>query len=316
MKDKPQEIFIGIDISKEELEIATWQEQTTKQYTNTRKGIKALIAELSNKTITLIVVEATGGYEYQLVVEMLSAGLPVALVNPTRIRRFAQASGKMAKTDKLDAQVLAHFGQALRPEVRVLKSELEEQLDLRISRRKQLVGMITAEKNRLGTARGSNIESIKRHLDWMETELEMLETEMADLLQAHPGYQQRVKNFTSVPGVGTVTALTLVAQMPELGLVNRQQIAALAGVAPLNRDSGRYRGKRRTFGGRSAVRCALYMAALSATRHNPVIKSFYERLLENGKEKKVALTACMRKLLVILNAMARDQQPWRYSPSA
>jgi len=311
--ENKQELFIGIDISKEELEVAIWQEEKTEQYANSSKGIKALIAELSRKEIALIVVEATGGYEYDLVVQMLKAGLPVALVNPTRIRRFAQASGKLAKTDKLDARVLAHFGQALKPEVRELKSELEDQISLKITRRRQLISMITAEKNRLGTARDDNIESIKRHLEWLETELAQLEVDMKDLLQANPGYQQRVENLTTVPGVGPVTALTLVAQMPELGLVNRQEIAALAGVAPLNKDSGKRKGRRHTFGGRSAVRCALYMAALSATRHNPVIKEFYERLLANGKEKKVALTACMRKLLVILNAMARDQQPWIYS---
>ena len=313
MKIKEEEVFVGIDISKDELEVAIWQEQTTKQYANTNKGIEELIEKISKKVIELIVVEATGGYEYQLVVQMLQAGLPVALVNPTRIRRFAQASGKLAKTDKLDAQVLAHFGQALKPKVRVLKSELEEQLNLKITRRRQLVQMITAEKNRLGTARGENIESIQCHLEWLETELEQLEAKTADLLQAHPGYKKRIKNLKSVPGVGPVTALTLVAQMPELGLVNRQEIAALAGVAPLNRDSGKRKGRRHTFGGRSNVRSTLYMAALSATQHNPVIKEFYERLLANGKEKKVALTACMRKLLTILNAMERDQQAWKYA---
>ncbi len=310
MKIKVEDTFVGIDISKDELEVAIWQEQTTEQYANTGEGIRKLIAELSKKPIALVVVEATGGYEYQLVLLMLAADLPVALVNPTRIRRFAQAGGNLAKTDKLDAQVLAHYGQAMRPEVRVQKSELEDQLSLKITRRRQLIGMITAEKNRLGTARGTNIESIKRHLEWMKIELDLLEAEMMGLLQTHPSYQKMVENLISVPGVGPVTALTLVAQMPELGLVNRQEIAALAGVAPLNKDSGKRRGRRHTFGGRSAVRSALYMAALSATRCNPVIKEFYERLLANGKEKKVALTACMRKLLVILNAMARDQQSW------
>jgi transposase len=312
VKSKREEVYVGIDISKDELEVAVWQEGTTKQYANTSKGIKKLMAEISQQPIKLIVVEATGGYEYQLVLLMLEGGLPVALVNPTRIRRFAQASGKMAKTDKLDAQVLAHFGQAMHPEVRVQKSELEEQISLKITRRRQLIGMITAEKNRLGTARGSSIKSVKRHLEWMETELALLEAEMFELFQEHPSYQKKIDTLVSVPGVGPVTALTLIAQMPELGLVNRQEIAALAGVAPLNRDSGRRKGRRHTFGGRSGVRSVLYMAALSATKHNPVIKAFYERLLANGKEKKVALTACMRKLLVILNAMARDQQAWVY----
>jgi transposase len=237
--------------------------------------------------------------------------LPVALVNPTRVRRFAQACGQLAKTDRLDAQVLARFGKQIQPDIWVLKSEVEEELSQLITRRRQLVGMLTAEKNRLHTVREYAQESLKKHILWMEDELAEIEGEMNAILSTEPEYQHKIANLASVPGVGELTALTLVAQMPELGLVNRQQIAALAGVAPLNRDSGRYRGKRRTFGGRSAVRATLYMAALSASRHNPVIKAFYERLLERGKEKKVALTACMRKLLTILNAIARDQQPWR-----
>lgn len=312
MKTKQRKEYVGIDISQEELEVARWGESQTRQYANSVKGIKGLMKDVRAEQVELIVMEATGGYEYGVVTRMLRAGYPVALVNPTRVRRFAQASGQLAKTDRLDAQVLAHFAQAMKPEVWVLKSEVEEQLSVLMTRRRQLVGMITAEKNRLGTAKVQAEDSLKRHLEWMTGELAELEEEIKTLLLSNPGYQQKVKQFLSVPGVGEVTALTLVAQMPELGLVNRQQIAALAGVAPLNRDSGRYRGKRRTFGGRSAVRATLYMATLSATKHNPVIKAFYERLLANGKEKKVALTACMRKLLVILNAMARNQQAWRY----
>lgn len=306
--------FMGIDVSQKTLELAVWGKEGTQQYANTTGGIKKLLEHLNQEAVELLVVEATGGYEYQAVTTLLKAGLPVALMNPTRVRRFAQASGKMAKTDRLDAHVLAHFAQAMRPKVWVLKSEVEEHLSLLITRRKQLVGMITAEKNRLSNARDQAKDSLKRHIAWMNTELAEIETHMAEILQEQPDYQQKVEIFTSAQGVGDVTALTLVAKMPEMGLVNRQEIAALAGLAPLNHDSGRYRGKRRTFGGRSAVRSALYMATLSATRCNPVIKEFYERLLDNGKEKKVALTACMRKLLVILNAMARDQQPWREVP--
>ena len=316
MKTETTVSFMGIDVSQKELEVAVWGEASTTPYPNSTKGIKKLIESLKGDGVELIVIEATGGYEYQAVTTLLQAGLPVALVNPTRVRRFAQASGQMAKTDRLDAQVLAHFAKVMQPKVWVLKSELEEQLSGLISRRRQLVGMLTAEKNRLSTAKEYARASLQRHIEWMQTELAETEAEMEEILQSDADYQQKVEQLDSVPGVGRITALTLVAQMPELGLVNQKQIAALAGVAPLNHDSGKYRGKRRTFGGRSGVRSTLYMAALSATRYNPVIKAFYERLLAKGKEKKVALTACMRKLLVILNAIARDQQPWQYAPRA
>ena len=308
--------FMGIDVSQNELEVAVWGEANTTPYPNSAKGLKTLINNLNRDGVQLIVVEASGGYEYQPVTTLLQAGLPVALVNPTRVRRFAQASGQMAKTDRLDAQVLAHFAKVMQPEVWVLKSELEEQLSTLVSRRRQLVEMLTAEKNRLGTAKEYARTSLQRHIEWMQTDLAEIEAEMEEILQSDGDYREKVELLDSVPGVGRVTALTLVAQLPELGLVNAKQIAALAGVAPLNRDSGRHRGKRRTFGGRSGVRSTLYMAALSATRYNPVIKAFYERLLAKGKEKKVALTACMRKLLVTLNAIARDQRAWEYAPRA
>jgi len=306
-----EKVYVGIDVGKENLDLAVLGASGTKQYQNNLQGIRALTRRLKKQTVALIVVEATGGYEYEVVTRMCKAKLPVALVNPTRVRRFAQAGGQLAKTDSLDAHVLANFGKSMQPEVWTLKTEVEEQLNQLITRRRQLVGMLTAEKNRLGTAHELAQGSLKRHILWMREELAEVETAMREILNAEPEYQQKMTNLVSVPGVGEVTALTLVAQLPELGLVNRQQIAALAGVAPLNHDSGRHKGKRRTFGGRSNVRTALYMAALSASRHNPVIKAFYERLLAKGKEKKVALTACMRKLLVILNAIARDQQPWQ-----
>lgn len=308
--------FMGIDVSQNELEVAVWGEANTTPYPNCAKGIKNLINDLNRDGVQLIVVEASGGYEYQPVTTLLQAGLPVALVNPTRVRRFAQASGQMAKTDRLDAQVLAHFAKVMQPEVWVLKSELEEQLSTLVSRRRQLVEMLTAEKNRLSTAKEYARPSLQRHIEWMQTDLAEIEADLEAILQSDADYREKVELLDSVPGVGRVTALTLVAQMPELGLVNAKQIAALAGVAPLNRDSGRHRGKRRTFGGRSGVRSTLYMAALSATRYNPVIKAFYQRLLAKGKEKKVALTACMRKLLVILNAIARDQRAWEYAQRA
>ena len=307
--------YVGIDVGKRELEVAVHDQAGTRQYSNSPKGIQNLQKDIDSQSVKLIVVEATRGYEYKMVKTLLKAGLPVSLVNPTRVRRFAQASGQLAKTDRLDAHVLARFAKVMKPKIWMLKSEVEEQLSQWITRRRQLVSMLTAEKNRLGSAREYARANIKRHIEWLEEDLDDLEEQIESLLHSQPAYQQKIDIFVSPPGVGNVTALTLVAQLPELGLFNRQQISALVGLAPLNRDSGRYRGKRRTFGGRSAVRSALYMATLSAIRHNPVIKAYYERLLANGKEKKVAITACMRKLLVILNAMARDQQPWRYPSS-
>jgi transposase len=307
-----EKVYVGIDVGKENLDLAVLGTPSTKQYPNNTKGIRALTRRLKKYPIEKIVVEATGGYEHEVVTRMCKAKLPLALVNPTRVRRFAQAGGQLAKTDSLDAHVLANFGKSMNPEVWTLKTEVEEQLKQLISRRRQLVGMLTAEKNRSGTAHELAQDSLKRHILWMQDELAEVEASMQEIIKAEPEYQQKMVNLLSVPGVGPVTAITLMAQLPELGKVNRQQIAALAGVAPLNHDSGRHKGKRRTFGGRSNVRSALYMAALSATRYNPVIKTFYERLLAKGKEKKVALTACMRKLLVILNAIVRDQQPWQY----
>ena len=308
--------FVGIDVSKDTLELAIYNQPGSSQYANSKKGFKRLMKDLTEREIELIVVEATGGYEYELVTTLLHADFPVALINPTRVRRFAQASGKLAKTDRLDAQVLAHFGQAMKPDVWVLKSDVEEHLNALITRRKQLVNMLTAEKNRLNTAREHALDSLQRHIAWLQDELDQIEHEMRHILRSNPSYHQKAKQLSSVPGVGEVLSLTLISQLPELGLVNRKQIASLVGVAPLNRDSGKRRGKRRTFGGRSNVRTALYMATLSATQHNPVIKPYYEELLAQGKLKKVAITACMRRLIVILNAMARDQQDWHFSPNS
>lgn len=308
-----EKVYIGIDVSKDRLDVAWQGERKVKQYQNNRKGIAKMIAGFEGIELDRIVVEATAGFEREAVKEMLQKRLPVSLVNPTRVRRYAQAQGQHAKTDALDAHVLADFGESMKPEIWQLKSELEEQIGLRITRRRQLLGSQTEEKNRLTTAHPDNVASIKKHLAWLKTEIAELDEELETLAQSDPVIQEKIACLQSVPGVGPVTALTLIAEMPELGLANRKQIAALAGVAPYNRDSGNRTGRRHTFGGRSSVRSTLYMAALSATRYNPRIKEFYERLLANGKEKKVALTACMRKLLVILNAIARDQKPWHFA---
>ena len=310
---KSKEEYVGIDVSKESLEVAYRGKEEVKGYKNTPAGIKKIIASLDKAETELIVVEATGGYEACAVTQMLRAGLPVALLNPPRVRRFAQAKGQQAKTDKLDAHVLAEFGQAMRPSKWVLKSDLEEQIGLRITRRRQLISMRTEEKNRLSSAHLKNQAGIHAHIQWLNAEITGIEEEMEEILKRDPTYQEKVEKLCSVPGVGMITAQTLIGLMPELGRLNRQEIASLAGVAPMNHDSGRRKGKRRTQGGRSEVRNTLYMAALSATTHNAKIKAFYDRLIAKGKLPKVALTACMRKLLVVLNAIARDQKPWHYA---
>lgn len=303
--------YIGIDISKEELVCAEAGDSTEQIYRNTPKGIQQLISDMNEKAVELIVVEATGGYEYQVSKEVMAAELPVAVINPTWARRFAQAKGQWAKTDSLDASLLAEYGQLMNPRKRRLKSVLQDMLDVKTRRRKQYVQMLTAEKNRLATAREEIKADIEAHIAWMNTQLDAIEAEIDELIETEPAYRESKDILLSMPGVGRVTANILLAQLPELGFLNRGEIASLVGLAPLNRDSGYRKGKRRVFGGRSSIRHALYMAVLSGIRHNPVIKVFYERLIAAGKPPKVALTACMRKLLVILNAMIRDGKHWQ-----
>lgn len=303
-------VFIGIDVAKARLDLAVWGRAGISQYGNHEKGIKALVAVVQALEPTLVVLEASGGWEMMVVAELAFAELPVVVVNPTRVRDFARATGQWAKTDKLDALMLARFAQAVRPEVRPLRSEQQAHLTALITRRRQVVAILTAEKNRRSSTHGLLSQRLEAHISWMETERENLEKEIRGLVRKSPVWQAKERLLLTVPGVGPVTAFTLLAELPELGTLNRQKIAALVGVAPFNKDSGPRRGRRRIFGGRAGVRGALYMAALVASRSNPVIRTFYERLLARGKEKKVALAACMRKLLVILNAMIRDRRPW------
>ncbi len=307
-------IFIGIDVSKNQLELAVAGQEKVRRYANNENGFKAVVRQLAELAPTLVVLEASGGWEMMLVSELVFANLPVAVVNPTRVRSFARATGQLAKTDKLDALMIAWFAQAVQPPVRPLRNEQEAHLNALITRRRQVVGMLTSEKNRRHTTPGMVGERLAAHISWLEEELKSLEDEIAGFIKRCPLWQAREELIQSVPGVGPVTAFTLLAELPELGTLNRQKIAALVGLAPFNRDSGPRRGKRRIFGGRAGVRCVLYMAALSASKRNPVIRAFYQRLLDNGKEKKVALTACMRKLLVILNAMVRDGNSWQDRP--
>lgn len=303
-------ICIGIDVSKDRLDLA-WR-PTGERWTapNTERGIRAICRRLRTPAPTLIVLEATGGLELPLTGALAAAGLPVVVVNPRQIRDFAKATGRLAKTDALDAAVLAQFAEAVRPPVRPLPDAATQALSALLLRRRQLIGMRTAEQNRLGSSPAPLRKGIRAHITWMEGRLADLDEELATTIRESPLWREKDDLLQSTPGVGPVLALTLLASLPELGTLTRQQIAALVGVAPLNRDSGRFRGSRRVWGGRAHVRAALYMGTLVATRFNPVIRAFYQRLCAAGKAKKVALTACMRKLLTMLNAMLKHQTPW------
>lgn len=311
MRSNDESVYVGIDVSKAWLDMARSDKETVIRVQNNEQGIEELVKELSAAEVSLVVLEASGGMETSLASSLSCTSLQVSIVNPTRVRQFARATGQYAKTDAIDAMMIARFAEAVRPEARSLKEEEVRELSGLVSRRNQLVKMLTMEKNRRSTTHNAAKGRLEAHIEWLEADIKALEDEMAQLIQENEVWRERVQLLRSVNGVGAVTAFTLLAEMPELGQVNRQQIAALAGLAPFNHDSGPRKGKRRIFGGRATVRRVLYMSALVATRTNPVIREFYQRLLANGKEKKVALTACMRKLLVILNAMVRDGKPWQ-----
>lgn len=308
------EVFMGIDVSKASHQLAVWNQKATREFTHDPKGHSALVRHLKRYSPTLIVIEATGGLERELALQLLQAGFPVAVVNPTRVREFAKALGRYAKTDPIDAATLAHFAQAVRPAVRRLPSQQETELLNLVRRRRQVVDCMVTEKNRLHTTPDQLKERIEKHLAWLQEEIDQLNTEIDALIQSIPEMREKAQLLRSVPGIGPVNASTLLAELPELGTLSRQKIAALAGVAPFNKDSGKKKGKRKTFGGRYGVRKTFYMAILSAIRFNPVIKRFYDRLIEKGKLKKVAFVACMRKLLSILNVMLLRKEPWRTIP--
>jgi len=307
--------FVGVDVSKATLDVASWRSNEYRRFQNDPTGIQELIDWLKILQPELIVLEATGGLELPFVAELAYEKMPVAVVNPRRIREFARSIGQLAKTDKLDAKVIAHFGAATHPEARKLPTNDEEKLTALITRRRQIIEMLTAEKNRLHSARFSMKERIELHLSWLESELRDLDNEITKFIHQSPIWKEKDKLLRSVPGVGPVTSATILAMLPELGTLNRKKIAALVGVAPVNKDSGRRQKKRRVYGGRANVRSVLYMVALSASKHNPRIKMFYDHLIRMGKEKKVALTACMRKLLVILNAIIRVNQNYTLTPN-
>jgi len=304
-------VYVGIDVSKDKLDIAVLGERPEKQVDNTREGIEKLVEWMQEIEPELIVVEATGGYQRAVVEALFHAGLCVAVVNPARVRQFARASGLLAKTDKLDAQLLAVFGQRMQPKRYEGKSEAEKQLSALLVRRKQLEEMLKAEQNRLRTISPVLRGSVERIITILKEAKKRLEEQIEQFMREQKAWQEQREILGSAPGVGKVTTATLLADLPELGKMDRKKIAALVGVAPMNYDSGRKRGYRKTKGGRTDVRSVLYMSTLVATRYNPVIQAQYQQLLKRGKLKKVALTACMRKFLTILNAMVRDQQPFR-----
>lgn len=312
MSRKKSKSFIGIDVSKQQLEVAAHESDYHFRCPNKPSAFGELIAELIILRPALIVLEATGGLEIPVVSALHAAGLPVVVVNPRQVRDFAKALGQLAKTDPLDARVLAHFAAAIKPPQRPIKSKEERDLGALKSRRDQLIGMLTDEKNRRGSAATDSVrDKIKEHIDWLEESIAELDEQLKALLKSSTGWQAKDKILQSVPGIGPVTSFSMIADLPELGTLNRQKISKLVGVAPLNRDSGQQRGSRHIYGGRARLRSVLYMAALTASRHNPVIKEFYERLCANQKPFKVAITACMRKLLTIINVMVRDSSCWK-----
>lgn len=301
---------VGIDVGKEKLDVNLNSEKRVRSWTNEDVQRAELSEWVVAQNVELVVVEASGGYEAAIVSELLARGQAVALVNPTRVRSFARAEGLLAKTDKIDARLIARFGAIMKPQAQARRGQAQLELNQWVTRRRQLVEMVVAEKNRLQTAPQAIQADIERHIAWLHSEIENLEQQINQAIANNPTWRETARRIETVPGVGTITASTLLADLPELGQLNRQKIAALVGVAPFNHDSGKQRRKRRIFGGRNSVRSVLYMAALSAIRHNPIIKSFYQRLVDKGKLKKVALTACMRKLLVILNTMVKSGQDW------
>ena len=323
MSSPSPEINIGIDVSKETLEVAVHESNTHWTTKHEFSEFPKLIKSLRSLIPTRIIVEASGGLEHLLVSYLATAGLPVIVINPRQVRDFARATGQLAKTDRLDAFVLARLGAALQPAVRQLKSAETQELEALVTRRAQLVEMLTAERLRLQQAqqqrRQSIIADVKAHISWLKKRLNQCEHDLSQLLRSSPIWRETDERLQSMPGIGPITSLVLIAELPELGHLPDKQIVALCGLAPHARDSGKWHGKRTTRGGRARVRTALYMAALVAVKHNLVIKTFYRRLLCAGKEKKVALIACMRKLLVILNAMFRNQTSWqpsRFVPGA
>ena len=310
-------MFVGVDVAKAELVVAVRPSGARWAVANDEAGRRTLVERLRAEPPQVIVLEATGGYELPAVAALVATGLPVVVVNPRQVRDFARSTGQLAKTDRLDAAMLALFAERVHPPVRALPDAATQALDALVARRRQLVEMLVAEQNRLAMARGRGTRaitvSIQQTIAFLTRQLATTDRELGTMIRESPVWRARDDLLQSVPGIGPVVAHTLLAMLPELGHLNRRAIAKLVGVAPLNRDSGTWRGRRTIHGGRAHVRAAVYMAALVASRHNSVLRTFYQRLIAAGKPKKVVLVACMRKLLTILNTILRTQQPW--SPS-
>ena len=307
-----QTVYVGIDVSKARLDVATAPGEQTWSVANDDDGVGELITKLQPLAPALVLLEATGGLERRVLARLVGAGLPAMAVNPRNVRDFAKSLGKLAKTDRIDALVLAKFAQAVRPELRAIPDEHTQALQSHLTRRRQLVEMIVAEKNRLASAEMTKYRrQIKDHIEYLQKELNINDYDLDQAIKQTPAWLEKVDLLESVPGVGRVTASTLVALLPELGTLGRKQLAALVGVAPFNRDSGTLRGRRSIWGGRAAVRAVLYMAAVTGIRCNRAIRALYLRLKAAGKRPKVALVACMRKLLTVLNALLRTRTPWR-----
>ncbi len=309
-----ERVYIGIDISQDNLDIADYPTEQIWKHKNSHGGIAKTVAKLKGLNPKLIVMEATGGLETPLRQALDQAGLPVAVINPRRIRDFARSMGILAKTDKLDAKIMAYFAAKIEPTPHPPPDEASQKLENLLARRNQISNMLTAEKNRLKQSTNKAIQvRIQDHIKWLESELKGLDKELKDNIRQNPLFMKKIKLYRSMPGVGDVLSYTLLANLSELGGLNQREIASLVGVAPLNRDSGKLRGRRTIWGGRATIRKALYMPAVVAIRCNPVIRDFYQRLLAKGKLKKVALVACMHKMLTILNSMAKNNSQWHYA---
>jgi len=308
-------MFVGIDVAKAELVVSVLPSAERFTVANDERGLRTLVERLRPLAPQLIVLEATGGYELLCVAGLAAAALPVVVMNPRQVRAFAKATGQLAKTDRIDADILARFADVVRPAVRPIADAEAQELEALLARRRQLLEMLQAERNRAGQVFGKGKrlvrKSLRAHIAFLERELRMTDTDLGEMVKRSPAWRERDELLQSVPGVGPVLSRTLLADLPELGRLSRREIAKLVGVAPLSRDSGTMRGRRFVQGGRAPVRAVLYMAALVATKHNTAIRVFYRRLLATGKPKKLALVACMRKLLTILNAMVRAGTQWK-----
>jgi len=304
-------VFVGVDVAKKNIDVFISSTEESFRCSTAHPDLAALAERLAGLEVSLVIMEATGGYERPLACALAAAKVPVAVVNPRQVRDFARATGRLAKTDRIDAQVLARFGEVMKTRPTTLpEPEVEEAMEL-VSRRRQLIEMRTAEKNRLKMARTKKLQTdVRAHVRWLDKRIENLDGDIDEWLKSSDVFQKKAELLLSVPGVGRVLTATLMTELPELGTLNRKQIAALVGVAPMNRDSGAHRGRRTTLGGRGSLRRVLYMSALVAKTHNPLIKVFYDRLVGAGKPKKVALIACMRKLITMLNAIARSEKAW------